>query len=289
MSSAATMAGVVRLAWGIAGLIFSMRHKQKSRPSKNVARIESSHGICACTQVGQRSIVSCVQDPHCDFTFVKWTVGGDGIITSGPDGTLRVWHHRARHQFTSLVGHTRQVLAVATMSDGSVIASASADGTLRTWLLPACCAHQVFSAVGMRLQAVAFAESGGFIFGGSSEGEVLWWKMGADNVCGRMDVGPGGITSIATLPTTPEVAISTAFGFVVLLDALTMSILAATQPGETDFVAAVAFRPLLPDLDSFVQRTGMERSTSWTELDSDESNASVDADDELGDGMEDVA
>jgi WD40 repeat protein len=164
------------------------------------------------------------------------------------------------------------------MPSGPMIASASADGTLRTWCPPRGFAMRVFNTFGQHMQAVALTTETGFIVGGSAEGDVIWWSIGSGEICGRIQVGPGGVTCMATSPSRSEVAVSTAFGLVMVLDALSMSQLAVSVPDALDYVASIAFRPALPGLEALSARDDFETASWWTEVYSELTEATADGD-----------
>jgi len=128
-------------------------------------------------------------------------------------------------------------------------------------------AMRVFNSFGLHTQqAVALTAEAGFIVGGSSEGDVMWWSIGSGEMCGRIEIGPGGVTCIATSPSLSEVAVSTAFGLVMVLDARTMDQRAVSVPHALDYVASVAFRPALPGLEMLSARDDIETDSRWTEV-----------------------
>ncbi|MEZ5900352.1 MAG: caspase family protein [Hyphomicrobiaceae bacterium] len=66
---------------------------------------------------------------HSAFTFVAH---GKEIVSGGAAGTLTVFDLDGR-SIGSLIGHTDQILSVATTEDGNLLASASLDQTVRLW------------------------------------------------------------------------------------------------------------------------------------------------------------
>jgi hypothetical protein len=66
-------------------------------------------------------------------TSVHFSPDGKRIVSSGADGTLRVWRAADLKPLNTLSGHTARVLSAAYSPDGQRIVSASADQTVRIW------------------------------------------------------------------------------------------------------------------------------------------------------------
>ena len=65
---------------------------------------------------------------------VAVTPDGTQIITTGNDGTARIWDRATGQQVgPALTAHTNGVFAVAVTPDGTQIITAGADGTARIW------------------------------------------------------------------------------------------------------------------------------------------------------------
>lgn len=64
---------------------------------------------------------------------VAVTPDGDQIVTSGSDGTARLWDRRSGEEQRVLRGHSDWVRAVAVTPGGHEIVSGGSEGSIRVW------------------------------------------------------------------------------------------------------------------------------------------------------------
>jgi len=65
---------------------------------------------------------------------VAFSPGGKTVLTSGADGTARLWDVQTGAEVRRYTGHTDWVRNVAFSPDGKYILTASNDNTARLWL-----------------------------------------------------------------------------------------------------------------------------------------------------------
>ena len=72
---------------------------------------------------------------HSGIAFgADFSPNGRYILSSGADGTARLWNVQTGEEVRRFIGHSNQVREVAFSPDGKYILTASHDNTARLWL-----------------------------------------------------------------------------------------------------------------------------------------------------------
>jgi WD40 repeat protein len=130
---------------------------------------------------------------------VAFDRAGDRIATGSTDQTGRVWRTSTGRLFTTLFGHTSQLLDVA-FGPGSVLVTASGDGTARTWRAEGDEARVLRGHRGP-VRKAEFAADGTVVTGGS-DGTIRVWDPGTETELVRApnERGPSAPRRRATSP-----------------------------------------------------------------------------------------
>jgi WD40 repeat protein len=127
-----------------------------------------------------------------------FTPDGKLLITSGYDGTVRVWDAKTYQALRALPGHTGKVGAVRVTPDG-LHAITAGDSTLRIWRLPDGKPEQTIDVSPARAYTVAIAPAGDRFVGGLSGGNAGLWALDGTRLA-TITHGGGPILTVAFSP-----------------------------------------------------------------------------------------
>src|SRR5207302_1551499 len=117
--------------------------------------------------------------------------GGGRIVTSGDDGTVRIWNTATGREVTVLRGHSGIVQHADFSPDGRRIVTAGADGTARVWSVATGRGLTAIRA-GSGLNSVAVSPNGRRIVTAGADGTVRVWDVATGRQLTRQPSHPGG-------------------------------------------------------------------------------------------------
>ncbi|MBL26752.1 MAG: hypothetical protein CMM50_04265 [Rhodospirillaceae bacterium] len=127
---------------------------------------------------------------------IAWNRDSNRLITGGADGIVRVWRLDSGAPVAALSGHAGSVRAVALSPDGSRAVTGSDDGTVRVWDVAASSEATRVDA-GAPVSAVAVNADAATIFAGDADGSVHVLDLATGQAQGDLDIGDGGVRSLA--------------------------------------------------------------------------------------------
>jgi len=137
-----------------------------------------SSGLSVALLVGPQAQQTAVwrghEGPITDFAF---SPGGNVAVSSGLDGTVRIWEVRTGKQTRILAGHDNEVFAVAVSADGRLIASADYDGVILVHTEDGKRRRKLSGFPGWTAD-VAVSPDGKRIAGWAMDGDIWIWDLG---------------------------------------------------------------------------------------------------------------
>ena len=173
--------------------------------------------------------------------------GGKTLALGGSDNLVHILDAADGKERFTLKGHTKPVVGVALLGDGTRVASVSADGTGRVWTLPAedemTPADPIVLDGGKRpLQAIAAGPDGGSVATAGDKGEIRIWDSSGDRLVATID-GPGvAVLALAYSPNGDRLLAGCSDKTARLYDVASGKLL-QTLDGLLGQIIAVAFSP----------------------------------------------
>jgi WD40 repeat protein len=109
---------------------------------------------------------------------------------------------------STLVGHTREVLALAADSTHSFVVSGSSDGTLRQWNTRDGQATQILARPTLGVRAVALSSDGRTALAGDANGYITVWDLENGHALGRFSREAGRAVTSVAISADASVAVS---------------------------------------------------------------------------------
>ena len=199
--------------------------------------------------------VSALERPIKKVEIPSWALAaayspnGRRIVSSGPDGTLRLWDVESGEAIgATFDADEGSIGRVAFSPDGKRIASGSFDGTVRLWNA------RSLMEMDAKLEghedgvtSVAFSPDGKRIASGSVDGTVRLWDVeSGDPIGAPMEDHEDGVTSVAFSPDGKRIASGSVDGAVRLWDVESRDPIGAPMEGHYGHygvVTSVAFSP----------------------------------------------
>jgi len=151
-------------------------------------------------------------------TGVRFTPDGKSVVSSGGDGTLRLWDVQNGALVQQLEGHQATVIAVAYSPDGRFVASGSlvsdpmadfasviqgeeldftGEGEIILWDAATGAFVQRFLGHSSPVRSLAFSPDGQYLASGSETGEVIVWRIPTGDLLHRLEGHTSGTWSVA--------------------------------------------------------------------------------------------
>jgi WD40 repeat protein len=137
-----------------------------------------------------------------DDAKVSWRPDGNGLITGGADGCLRLWRAADATEVSRMSLHARPILKVACMRDNRRVVSVSADQTVRICDVDNLRCIQVFAGHTGDVNSVAITPDERFLVSASGDKTLRIWVLetglcsrilcGHDEVVWRVAISPDG-------------------------------------------------------------------------------------------------
>jgi WD40 repeat protein len=112
-----------------------------------------------------------------DDAKVSWRPDGDGLITGGADGCLRLWRAADTTEVCKMPVHSRPILKVACMRDNRRVVSVSADQTVRICDIDELRCVQVFAGHTGDVNSVAITPDERFLVSASGDQTLRIWVL----------------------------------------------------------------------------------------------------------------
>lgn len=109
------------------------------------------------------------------FSSAQYSPDGTRIVSSGSDGTVRVWSSEGGRAALILDGHKDWVVSAQYSPDGTRIVSASLDQTVRVWQADSGAEVLVLSGHEAPVPSAQFSPDGGRIVSAGADGTVRVW------------------------------------------------------------------------------------------------------------------
>jgi WD40 repeat protein len=137
-----------------------------------------------------------------DDVKVSWRPDGNGLVTGGADGYLRLWQSESATEIGEMFLHARPILKVACMRDNRRVVSVSADQTVRICDIDTLRCLQVFAGHTGHVNSVAITPDEKFLVSASGDQTLRIWTLetglcsrilyGHDEVVWRVAISPDG-------------------------------------------------------------------------------------------------
>ncbi|MFH9575677.1 trypsin-like peptidase domain-containing protein [Streptomyces sp. NPDC017454] len=182
---------------------------------------------------------------------VAFSPDGESLVTSGNDGTVRLWETAGRRQLASLDGRSSQVHTAAFSPDGRTLVTSHDGWKARVWDVRTRKQTGVLTGAG---RSAVFSPDGATIATGGRRGQVLLWDARTHRRTDELQVhrdDDGASSSLLAFSPDGRTLAVTVTGFgtsdsdksaVQLWDVRERRRL-ATLRGHTDWVASLAFSP----------------------------------------------
>ncbi len=115
---------------------------------------------------------------------------GSAVVTTGYDGTARVWDAATGRLRLLLAGHSGSLLDAAASPDGRTLASVGVDGTLRTWDLGPGCELLTLDVQPGTGGKVAYAPDGRYLAAASTDGGIRIWDASTGSLATELSTDP---------------------------------------------------------------------------------------------------
>ena len=109
------------------------------------------------------------------ITSVAFAPDGAAVLTSGKDGTARLWNAQTGAEIHRFKGHGDWVRSVAFAPDGATVLTGGNDGTARLWNAQTGAEIHRFEG-GRMVRSVAFAPDGATVLTGGDDGTARLWN-----------------------------------------------------------------------------------------------------------------
>jgi WD40 repeat protein len=124
---------------------------------------------------------------------------GAGLVASGGDeGAILLWDRRDGHFLRALLGHTRDITALAFSPDGRLLASASTDGTVGLWNHEG---ERVWTyrddKKGTAFRRLAFHPTAGVLLVAATDGRLLFLDVASKKRLATCATAGGPLTALA--------------------------------------------------------------------------------------------
>ncbi len=130
---------------------------------------------------------------------------GKTLALGGSDNLVHILNAADGNERLTLKGHTKPVVGVVLLGDGSRVASVSGDGTARVWTLPAegeatLADPLVLKADDSPLHAIAAAPDGQTVATAGDKGAIRIWDAGGDRPVASIDGAGVAVLALAYSP-----------------------------------------------------------------------------------------
>lgn len=161
---------------------------------------------------------------------------GNYILTTfgAPVYSAQLWNPQSGLVEREFFGHTGWLLTAVFSPDGQRVATGAQDGTARLWDVPTGALLRTFNSPGSLIRSVAVSSDGMHLASGDSGGLVRLWNVANGQQLRTFELNAGAVTSLAFSPTTGELLVTWADGFLRTFDPVTGDL-------KLDSVAPAAF------------------------------------------------
>ena len=167
---------------------------------------------------------------------------GRWLVSSGSDGTVRIWDVATGEQRAVLAGHSGPVRAVAVAPDGQWLVSGGSDRTVRIWDVATGEQRAVLAGHSGPVRAVAVAPDGQWLVSGGSDRTVRISDVATGEQRTAWVGHEGGVEALAVAPDGQWLVSGGSDGTVRIWDVATGE-QRAVLAGHSDPVRAVAVAP----------------------------------------------
>ena len=143
---------------------------------------------------------SVVFDAHEHYVLsLVFAADSQTLVSSGMDGSIKLWSVDPWQQVGTLEGHARGVNALAVSPDGRLLASGSSDATVRLWSLPDGQLVHTLQDRKKSVTDVTFSGDGLFMAAASHGGRATVWNRDG-RLVKAIVVGRHNLSSVALSP-----------------------------------------------------------------------------------------
>jgi RNA polymerase sigma factor (sigma-70 family) len=174
--------------------------------------------------------------------FGAFSPDGRRVVSSGADGTVRVWDVKAGTELCRLAGHEGKVFAAAYAPDGRRVISGGADATLRLWDVES--GQEVRKFVGHTDQVwtVVFTPDGRHVVSGGQDNTARLWDVETGKQLRKFEGHTAAVEGLAVSPDGKRIVSGSYDSTMRLWDIETGKEVRRFE-GHTDCVCGVAFSP----------------------------------------------
>jgi WD40 repeat protein len=175
-------------------------------------------------------------------TAIDWSPDGSSILTSGADGTIRLWEAETGAEKLTNAIHTDSVNDAVWSPDGNQIASASTDGTVRVWNSDLGHEVLIFASLTGRITGVSWSPDGNRLAAASEDGLAHVWDVENGGLRLNLIGHDAGLVAVRYSPSGDRIATASTDGTARLWDAETGELL-MTFPRLGNQLRGVSWSP----------------------------------------------